>query len=320
MFALKKFAAFIAVATVGTTLVITDCTAQTPARPQPTASATSGDIVARMGTVVLRATDLSNLVAALAPDLRKQLAQSNEALQTLARNELLRRAVAAEARAKGLHQRADVQWRLERVQDELLSTSFMNDLARPPADFPGVNDVQKFHQENQGDLRIAAQYRVAQIYIARPAFRDTAAAEVNAVAAGTARLEEIQRLLRAPNAEFAAIARTVSQHGDSAGRGGEIGWLTPAEMIPEIRAVVLKLTPGQVSDMIETAQGWHFIRVLEVTPERPAPLEAVREAIVNTLRLRRAQESERQYLDQLAKRTPPVIETPVLERVRAAIQ
>jgi len=60
--------------------------------------------------------------------------------------------------------------------------------------------------------------------------------------------------------DFAETAKKYSE-GDSAKSGGDLGWLTSAQMIPEIAVTAFLLDKGGVSDIIESPIGFHIIKV-----------------------------------------------------------
>ena len=64
------------------------------------------------------------------------------------------------------------------------------------------------------------------------------------------------------NGDFAEIARLQSEDG-SAARGGDLGWLTPGDTVPDFEKAMDALKPGQVSAPVRSPFGWHLIQVLE---------------------------------------------------------
>ncbi len=73
-------------------------------------------------------------------------------------------------------------------------------------------------------------------------------------------------------ADFAELAKL---HSDdlSASKGGDLGWLSPGDTVPEFERAMDSLRPGEVSAPIQSPFGWHLIQVLErrdqdVTQER----------------------------------------------------
>jgi hypothetical protein len=94
------------------------------------------DAVGTMGSQQLRTQDLKRVIDAQPPEVRKQLATDLGALDRLVRSELVRQAILTEARQKQWDKKADVQLLMERARDQVLITSYVNDLARPAANYP----------------------------------------------------------------------------------------------------------------------------------------------------------------------------------------
>ncbi|MBS1208645.1 MAG: SurA domain protein [Proteobacteria bacterium] len=75
------------------------------------------------------------------------------------------------------------------------------------------------------------------------------------------RLEDIAARIR-NGVDFAEMAR-VHSSDITAAKGGDLGWLSPGETVPEFERAMNALKPGEVSGVIETPFGWHIIQVLE---------------------------------------------------------
>jgi peptidyl-prolyl cis-trans isomerase SurA len=68
-------------------------------------------------------------------------------------------------------------------------------------------------------------------------------------------------------AAFPAVARQFSK-GATADQGGEIGWVAPGQLAPELDAAVVGLSPGEISDPIRTFDGYYILTV--IARESPA--------------------------------------------------
>ena len=66
-------------------------------------------------------------------------------------------------------------------------------------------------------------------------------------------LEQMQK-----GTPFNAIAQQFSQ-SPSAAQGGDLGWLLPEDLDPEVAKNVVKMVPGQVTPPIRTSTGYHII-------------------------------------------------------------
>ena len=63
------------------------------------------------------------------------------------------------------------------------------------------------------------------------------------------------------DAGFAAAARAQSQDPGSAPKGGELGWVSPGQLVPEFERAMAALKPGEISQPVKTSFGWHLIEV-----------------------------------------------------------
>jgi len=114
------------------------------------------------------------------------------------------------------------------------------------------------------------------------------------------------------------LSAQYSQHVESARNNGDMGWLTVDALTPEVRTVTEKLMPGEVSKPIKVANGWHVLKLIERKAAETIPFAEVHERLVQSLRLKRAQENEQRYLDQLVAKTPITINEIALSNIGAA--
>ena len=61
--------------------------------------------------------------------------------------------------------------------------------------------------------------------------------------------------------DFAELAKEYSQDIGSAQEGGELGWMTPGQMVPEFEAAMANTAPDQISAPVQTPYGWHILEV-----------------------------------------------------------
>jgi peptidyl-prolyl cis-trans isomerase C len=81
-------------------------------------------------------------------------------------------------------------------------------------------------------------------------------------------------------ADFATLAKEKSKDPGAA-EGGDLGYFTKEQMVPEFAEVAFKLGKGQLSDPVKTQFGWHIIKV-EDKRMRPTPtFEQVKPQIEN---------------------------------------
>jgi peptidyl-prolyl cis-trans isomerase SurA len=96
------------------------------------------------------------------------------------------------------------------------------------------------------------------------------------------RLAEFKQRIQSGQADFAVLARENSQDG-SATQGGDLGWASPGQYVPEFEGVMNTLAPGQISDPLISRYGVHLIQVTERRTAELSPKEQ-REMTRNLLR------------------------------------
>ena len=78
-------------------------------------------------------------------------------------------------------------------------------------------------------------------------------------------LDEIKK-----GTDFAELAKQKSKDPGAAAEGGDLGYFTKDQMVPEFAETAFKLDKGQLSDPVKTQFGWHVIKV-EDKRAKPAP-------------------------------------------------
>ena len=99
------------------------------------------------------------------------------------------------------------------------------------------------------------------------------------------------------NADFAELARLQSEDG-SASRGGDLGWLSPGDTVPEFEKAMDALKVGEISGPVRSPFGWHLIQVLERRNEDMSKQQQRLQARIS-LRAQKADEAYQEWLRQL---------------------
>jgi peptidyl-prolyl cis-trans isomerase SurA len=109
------------------------------------------------------------------------------------------------------------------------------------------------------------------------------------------RLEDLKDRVE-NGADFAELARL---HSDdtSAARGGDLGWISPGDTVPEFERAMDALQPGRVSAPFKTAFGWHVVQVLE-RREQDLSQDRQRLAARQAIRSRKADEQWQEWVRQ----------------------
>jgi parvulin-like peptidyl-prolyl isomerase len=126
-----------------------------------------------------------------------------------------------------------------------------------------------------------------------------------------AKLQGIRSIrARATSANFSQLAREFSEDQGSAVRGGALGVFPRGAMVPPFEQAVLRLAPGEISDVVETQFGYHIVR-------RQTYAE-VRDEFLDGLRQLSVQRAESLYTDRMDSLSRVEIRRNAAQRARTA--
>jgi peptidylprolyl isomerase len=270
-------------------------------------------VLGKMGDVEIKTSEMRRIIDAQPPEVRKQITGASGELDRLVRSELVRQSLLSEARSRGWEKKPDVALMIERAKEQALLQIYMSDLARPPAGYPSEDEVRRAYEANKSAFAVPGEFYLAQIFVSSP--RD---ADQQTAAAAQKKAAELAARARANGVDFAKLAKENSEHMDTAPKGGDMGWLPAPQLLPEIRAAVEKMTKGDISAPIRTDSGWHVVKLVDRKPASTRSLSEVQDAIVGQLRVRRAQEFERSYIEGMVSRTQPSVNQAELAKLQSA--
>jgi len=270
------------------------------------------EVVGRAGGAEVKVGQIREFLRHLDPNARQQAEKDPQALVPAIRNDLGRLAVYGEAQGKKWDQRPEVQAQLEQARMNVVLTSYLQSVVQLPAGFPSDAELQTAYEANRGNLMKPSQYHLAQIFFTVPASADKAVTD-----AVQHRADEIDRKARAKGTDFAALARETSDHKETAGNGGDIGWVTADKLLPEIRNIVATMARGEVSQPIRTPGGFNIVKLIESKPTELASLSEVRDGLIQTMRQRKFEELQAAYVNALLERNGVAINEMALRKAVA---
>jgi peptidyl-prolyl cis-trans isomerase SurA len=130
-------------------------------------------------------------------------------------------------------------------------------------------EMKRYYQEHRDRFALPEEYTLSQILI-KPRSSDD-------VADVKAKTGDIMTQLK-QGASFEDLALQYSD-GPTASRGGRLGLVRQGELLPAIERGVANLVPGGISDVIESPEGLHIVRLDDKKPKQFRPYEEVRQEI-----------------------------------------
>ena len=119
-------------------------------------------------------------------------------------------------------------------------------------------------------------------------------------AAAREKLADFRKRIVAGQADFATLAKENSQDG-SAAKGGDLGWTSAGQFVPEFEEAVAALAPGEIGEPLVSRFGVHLIKVLERRTVQLSQREQ-REAIRVMLREKKLDDAYSAWVQDLRAR------------------
>lgn len=120
-------------------------------------------------------------------------------------------------------------------------------------------ETKKFYDENASKFQGDEERRASHILIAFGAGKDVAAKE-----AAKKKVQEVLAEVKKTPAKFNELAKKYSQDPGSAANGGDLGPIKRGIMVKPFEDAVFGMSPGSISEPIETEFGYHIIKLTGV--------------------------------------------------------
>jgi len=153
----------------------------------------------------------------------------------------------------------------------------------------GDSDMKRYFQEHRDRFALSEEYTLSQILI-RPRSPDDTAGAKEKVGEVMARLKQGE--------SFEDLALRFSD-GPNAPGGGRLGLVQQGELLPAIERAITHLVPGGISDVIESSDGFHIVRLENKKPKQFHPYEAVRTEIQRLVFQQKSEDAFHTWLTEL---------------------
>ncbi|MBB5190340.1 peptidyl-prolyl cis-trans isomerase C [Silvimonas terrae] len=241
-------------------------------------SAMADGSVATVNGVAIPQSKMDMIVKQLAERGQKDSPELRDRIkQQLVTNEVLYQ----DAVKKGVDKSADVQSQLDAAKQQIVVSTYVNNFVK-------ANPVSDADVQKEYDRVIKANF-AGKEYHARHILVKTEA-EANDI------LAQLKK-----GKKFDDLAKAKSIDTQSGAQGGDLGWSSPTNYVPEFSAAMTKLTKGQITQTpVKTQFGYHIIKLEDVRDAKAPPLDQVKGEISQQLE---RQKVEKMVSDLRAKAT-----------------
>ena len=114
-------------------------------------------------------------------------------------------------------------------------------------------------------------------------------------------IDDIRKKLVAGE-DFADLAKKYSEDPGSKERGGDLGFITKGDTVPEFEKTAFALKEGENSAVIETEYGYHIIRLVERKKKRNPEFEEIKQDLLQYVYTKNSEKYYEKYIEDLKKR------------------
>jgi len=154
-------------------------------------------------------------------------------------------------------------------------------------------DLQKYFDDHKSQYQTPARVKVAHILISPKPGKDGKPDD----AAAKAKAEDILKQVKS-GGNFADLAKKNSDDPGSAQNGGELGWISPKQTVPEFDQKAFSMKPGEISDLVHTSFGYHIIKVEDTQTAHQQSLDEVKSQIEDLVKAQKRSDAVNKYTDQ----------------------
>lgn len=241
------------------------------ADPAP-AKSTDNPVVATVNGTALTTRDLAAFSRTLAP--QGQTLGREEALQALVDRELLYQ----EALAKGYDKLPNVVSELDNQKRALLSNVAVSEAMRGKQ--PTDAEMRKIYQDKVATKNVK-EFKARHILVPTEAEAKDVIAQLD------------------KGANFSDLAKTKSKDRASAENGGDLGWFSAGQMVPQFSQAVTTLDKGKYTKTpVRTQFGYHVVVLDDTRKVDPPSFDSIKDRLAEVVQSQKIGE----YLETLRKK------------------
>jgi len=168
-----------------------------------------------------------------------------------------------------------------------------------------VNQIRQSTQVSDDELKVQYQQDIQQYQVPNRVKVDhillmtvgKTPAEVEEI---HQKAEDVLKQADKKGANFEELAKKYSEDPGTKDKGGDLGWITQGQTVPEFEKVAFSLPKGSISDLVKTQYGFHIIKVLDKETAHTKTFDEVKDSIRAPLMLAKADKQGADIADKLS--------------------
>jgi peptidyl-prolyl cis-trans isomerase C len=256
-------------------------------------------VLVRVGTKTMTKADLEARIAALPPQYQEAL-KGAQARRNFLDVYVQAQLFAYGAKEEKIDKEPAVAAQIDDQVSGLLAQAFVSrklSKAGPVTQ----EDIKKYYEENKAQLVNPTTAKVQHILIK---LEDGAKPEE--AAAALAKAEMIKKALNG-GADFNTLAKEHSDDTETKENGGDLGYFSQQQMVPEFSEPVFKMKTGDISSPIKSPFGYHVVKVNDRKEGKTMDLAEATPVIESTLMKMKQQKILEAEFERLKKKYKVVI-------------
>lgn len=201
-------------------------------------------VLANIGSKVITNTDFNDRLKQLPPQYQAMIKGDDDKktmLDALVKEQL----IVQEAKERNLDKEKTVQAKINTIVDQILLEEMIKNVRESQLK-PSEAEAKSYYDQHKSDFVGGERIKVAHILVKDKALADKVSAQLK------------------KGADFGQLAREFSIDTGSGKMGGEMDYFNKGDMVPEFEKGAFALTnPGQVSEPVKTAFGYHIIKLID---------------------------------------------------------
>lgn len=167
-----------------------------------------------------------------------------------------RQMVLAQSDGRNALKGGDLGWRKENQLPSIFASIVpklaVGEVSKPIKSGSGFHLVKLLEKRGGSASKLVNQFKTRHILIKTSEIKPSYQAK--------AEIDTLYKKLKAGES-FSKLAKKISDDPGSGSRGGDLGWVSPKQMVPEFDQVMQQIDKGKISKPFKTQFGWHILQV-----------------------------------------------------------